>query len=109
MALDIGIGVGSRCLARTFLGPRWVWCTGWTAQETLALITRGGPFPYPKDGTVFGNFERRLPIRERGYYREYPVPTPGSQGRGARRIVAGKGGEFYYTEDHYRTFRRIRE
>jgi ribonuclease T1 len=79
------------------------------AQETLALITRGGPFPYPKDGAVFGNFEKRLPIRERGYYREYTVPTPGSRGRGARRVVTGKGGELYYTDNHYRTFRRIRE
>lgn len=79
------------------------------AQETLALIQRGGPFPYRKDGSVFGNFERRLPIRERGYYREYTVPTPGSRDRGARRLVAGRGGEFYYTDDHYRTFRRIRE
>ena len=79
------------------------------AQETLGLIQRSGPFPYAKDGSVFGNFERRLPIRERGYYREYTVPTPGSRDRGARRLVAGKGGEFYYTDDHYRTFRRIRE
>jgi ribonuclease T1 len=79
------------------------------AQEALALIQRGGPFPYRKDGSVFGNFERRLPIRERGYYREYTVPTPGSRDRGARRLVVGRGGEFYYTDDHYRTFRRIRE
>lgn len=79
------------------------------AQKTLALIEQGGPFPYPKDGTVFGNFERRLPMRERGYYREYTVPTPGSRDRGARRVIAGKGGEFYYTDDHYRTFRRIRD
>ncbi len=78
------------------------------AQATLALIEQGGPFPTPKDGTVFGNFEKRLPMRERGYYREYTVPTPGSRGRGTRRMIAGKGGEFYYTDDHYRTFRRIR-
>jgi len=79
------------------------------AQQTLALIQQGGPFPYPKDGTVFGNFEKRLPMQERGYYREYTVPTPGSRDRGARRLIAGKGGEVYYTEDHYRTFRRIRD
>jgi len=79
------------------------------AQDTLALIQRGGPFPYRKDGSAFGNFERRLPVRERGYYREYTVPTPGRRDRGARRLVAGRGGEFYYTDDHYRTFRRIRE
>jgi ribonuclease T1 len=87
------------------------------ARDTLALIKRGGPFPYRKDGATFGNFERRLPQRARGYYREYTVPTPGARDRGARRIVAGAGaggdartsGEYYYTDDHYRTFRRIRE
>ena len=77
--------------------------------RTLALIRQGGPFPYGKDGTVFGNRERRLPLRERGYYREYTVPTPGAKGRGARRIVAGQQAEFYYTGDHYNSFRRIRE
>jgi len=138
------------------------------ARDTLALIKRGGPFRYRRDGTVFGNFEKRLPVRSRGYYREYTVPTPGApergagaprlrgdataeargvpaeqsgalspapgshlrppgagtappsagaRGRGARRIVAGAGadddvrtsGEYYYTDDHYATFRRIRE
>ena len=78
------------------------------ARETLALVRRGGPFPYRKDGATFGNFEQRLPVRARGYYREYTVPTPGARDRGARRIVAG-GGEYYYTDDHYRSFRRIRE
>jgi len=85
-----------------------------TAQ-TLLLIQRGGPFPYRKDGTVFQNRERRLPMQPAGYYREYTVPTPGSPDRGARRIVAGEGatgdvrtsGEYYYTGDHYRSFRRI--
>ena len=77
------------------------------ARRTLDLIRRGGPFPYARDGIVFGNYERRLPGRERGYYREYTVRTPGARDRGARRIVAGRGGELYYTEDHYRTFRRI--
>ena len=88
------------------------------ARQTLDLIKRGGPFPYPrKDGSTFGNFEKRLPERPRGYYREYTVPTPGSRDRGARRIVAGSGrngdvsrsGEYYYTHDHYRSFRRIQE
>lgn len=79
------------------------------ARETLALIAAGGPFPYSRDGIVFGNYEKRLPLRNRGYYREYTVPTPGVKGRGARRIVAGEGGERYYTDDHYRSFRRIRE
>ena len=86
------------------------------ARETLALIQRGGPFPYRKDGSVFGNREKRLPMRARGYYSEYTVPTPGRRDRGARRIVAGKGAtgdpatsdEYYYTDDHYETFRRIR-
>lgn len=88
------------------------------AQQVLRLIQQGGPFPYPhKDGSVFANFEKRLPLQARGYYREYTVPTPGSRDRGARRIVAGRGsagdvassGEYYYTFDHYRSFRRIRE
>ena len=79
------------------------------ASDTLKLIKQGGPFPYPRDGAVFGNFERRLPLKERGYYREYTVPTPGSNNRGARRIIAGRNGEYYYTADHYKTFRRIKE
>lgn len=79
------------------------------ARETLALIKRGGPFPYRKDGAAFGNFEQRLPVRPRGHYREYTVPTPAARSRGARRIVAGRDGEYYYTDDHYRTFKRIRE
>jgi len=79
------------------------------AAQTLALIRRGGPFPYRRDGSVFGNRERLLPLRPQGYYREYTVPTPGAQDRGARRIVAGRGEEHYYTDDHYRSFRRIRE
>lgn len=79
------------------------------ARHTLRLIREGGPFPYERDGVVFRNFERLLPQRERGYYREYTVATPGVKHRGARRIVAGRGGELYYTHDHYRTFKRIRE
>lgn len=79
------------------------------ARATLALIKAGGPFPYERDGTTFGNREGRLPKRERGYYREYTVKTPGSRDRGARRIVSGRPGEYYYTDDHYQTFRRILE
>lgn len=84
------------------------------ARETLARIKAGGPFPYPaKDGTVFGNREKRLPAKERGYYREFTVPTPGARDRGARRIVAGgevkTSGDYWYTDDHYNSFRRIRE
>jgi ribonuclease T1 len=79
------------------------------ARATIELIRNGGPYPYERDGLAFGNFEKRLPLRERGYYREYTVRTPGATGRGARRIVAGKGGELYYTDDHYQSFRRIKE
>lgn len=82
------------------------------AQQTERLIRAGGPFPYTKDGTTFGNRERLLPRRDRGYYREYTVPSPGSRNRGARRIVCGgdppvKPEVCYYTEDHYASFRRI--
>ena len=79
------------------------------ARHTLALIKAGGPFPYAKDGSVFGNREGLLPKRSRGYYKEYTVKTPGSRDRGARRIVAGIPGEYYYTDDHYKTFTRIIE
>jgi len=99
------------------------------ARDTLALIRKGGRFPYERDGIVFGNYERRLPPQPRGYYREFTVPTPGINHRGARRIVAGgcdrgaapgrrpperwiapcPAGEFYYTADHYRSFQRILE
>ena len=87
------------------------------AHATLALIRTGGPFPNARDNSVFGNREKRLPLRQRGYYREYTVKTPGARDRGARRIVAGAGasgdartsGEYYYSDDHYNSFRRIRE
>ena len=79
------------------------------ARATLALIKTDGPFRYEKDGATFGNREGRLPRRSRGYYREYTVTTPGSRDRGARRIIAGRAGEYYYTDDHYRTFMRILE
>lgn len=79
------------------------------ARQTLALIKAGGPFPYPRDGIVFGNFEKRLPLQPRGYYREYTVKTPWRNDRGPRRIVAGRSGDYYYTDDHYRSFRRIVE
>jgi ribonuclease T1 len=82
------------------------------AQQTHRLVLQGGPFPYSKDGSVFGNRERLLPRKARGYYREYTVPTPGSRDRGARRLVCG--GErpvepeaCYYTADHYASFKRI--
>lgn len=79
------------------------------AYEVLALIARGGPFPYRQDGSVFQNRERQLPARPRGYYHEYTVPTPGARDRGPRRIVTGGDPptEHFYTSDHYRTFRPI--
>lgn len=79
------------------------------AVETLQLIARDGPFPHRQDGTVFQNRERRLPAKPQGYYREYTVPTPGARDRGARRIVTGGDPPivFYYTEDHYGSFREI--
>ncbi len=78
------------------------------ARETLALIRKGGPFPYARDGITFGNREGRLPPKRRGYYREFTVKTPGERTRGARRIIWGAGGEFYYSDDHYNHFVRIR-
>jgi len=79
------------------------------AIATLAAIEAGGPFRYARDGTEFMNRERQLPSRPRGYYREYTVETPGASDRGARRIVAGGDPPevYYYTDDHYRTFRRV--
>jgi ribonuclease T1 len=82
------------------------------AQQTERLIRSGGPFPYEKDGIVFGNRERMLPSQPRGFYREYTVRTPGSQDRGARRIVCGgrqprEPEACFYTEDHYASFKRI--
>lgn len=84
------------------------------ARRTIELIRRGGPYPYQRDGVVFGNYERLLPSKPRGYYREFTVPTPGASNRGARRIIAGADqgrpvAEFYYTADHYRSFQRVRE
>jgi ribonuclease T1 len=79
------------------------------ARNTLALIRAGGPYRYSQDNQTFGNFERILPRKDRGYYREYTVPTPGESDRGARRIFAGDDGEKYYTDDHYETFRFIAE
>ena len=110
LLLVLALGLGSFACAREPLPaevhveqlPR-------EARQTLALIKNGGPFPYRRDGVAFGNRERRLPAREQGYYREYTVPTPGAKDRGARRIVAGRGSEYYYTDDHYASFRRIRD
>ena len=82
------------------------------ALQTLEMIRHNGPFPFDRDGVAFGNRERALPARPRGYYHEYTVKTPGVRSRGARRIVCGgdqsAARECYYSDDHYRTFRRIR-
>ncbi|KVE39766.1 ribonuclease [Burkholderia sp. TSV86] len=81
------------------------------ATATLSLIAAGGPYPYEKDGVVFGNYERALPKMRRGYYHEYTVPTPRVRNRGARRIVCGgplrRVDNCYYTDDHYNSFKRI--
>lgn len=79
------------------------------ARTTLELIRKGGPFPYAKDGEVFANREGALPKEKRGYYREYTVKTPHERTRGARRIIWGAGGEYFYTDDHYSHFWRIKE
>ena len=77
------------------------------AAETLALIDAGGPFPHDRDGVTFENREELLPEQDGGYYQEYTVETPGSDDRGARRIVTGAAGELYWTDDHYSSFSRI--
>jgi ribonuclease T1 len=79
------------------------------ARDTLHAIKQGGPFAYPRDGVVFKNYERVLPVQPRGYYREYTVKTPKTRNRGTRRIISGKVNEYYYTADHYKTFKRILE
>jgi ribonuclease T1 len=94
------------CLSESEIGKKQL---PQEAIETIALIRKGGPFPHARDGVTFGNRERMLPPRERGWYREYTVKTPGARDRGARRIVAGRDGTLYYTDDHYRSFKRILE
>ena len=79
------------------------------AAATIALIKKGGPYPYAKDNSIFGNREGHLPRQRHGYYREYTVRTPGQRNRGARRIVKGASGELFYTDDHYNSFKRIRD
>jgi ribonuclease T1 len=83
------------------------------AQQTVLLIKQGGPYPYAKDGAVFGNYEGVLPKQKRGYYHEFTVQTPYARNRGARRIITGGNltapREFYYTDNHYATFKRIKE
>ncbi len=100
-AVHRGAGIGADEIRVADLPPE--------ARQTLALIESNGPFPFSKDGSTFGNRERLLPAKPRGYWREYTVVTPGSRDRGARRIVAGGNSDYYYTDDHYGSFKRIRE
>lgn len=76
-------------------------------RDTLVLIAAGGPFPYSKDGVTFQNREGLLPKQKSGFYQEYTVETPGSSDRGARRIITGKDGARFYTDDHYDSFREV--
>ena len=105
------LATASMALARGPVPPRTIPAVNLPteAQATLALIRQGGPHRYRQDGSAFGNRERQLPSQPHGYYREYTVPTPGARDRGARRIIAGGNPPevFYYSDDHYRSFRRI--
>ena len=119
MALKLAIAGGITVLlasngyAKDVIGPVTVQVSTLPseAREVLSTIQRGGPFAYPRDGGVFGNYERRLPLERRGYYHEFTVPTPGSRNRGARRIIVGgtppAHGDYFYTGDHYNSFQRI--
>lgn len=105
-ALALGLAIACSA-ALAFSGEVRLEALPAEARDTIAHIKAGAPFPYARDGAVFGNRERQLPGQPRGYYREYTVTTPGARDRGARRIVAGRDGELYYSDDHYRTFRRV--
>jgi ribonuclease T1 len=105
----VAIAISISSYARAEVGEIAARALPQEARETIHLIHRGGPFPHGRDGATFGNRENLLPPRERGWYREYTVKTPGAKDRGARRIVAGRDGTLYYTDNHYRSFRRILE
>jgi len=117
VALVVALGAGSAPIAARDAPARLdeidVAALPAEAREVLVRIRAGGPFRYERDGVTFGNREHALPARRRGYYHEYTVATPGERTRGARRLVCGgprKAPEVcYYTDDHYATFRRIRE
>ena len=107
-----GSGLGAKTIDFTpGLGSIAVHALPPQGQETYRLIYLGGPFPFDRDGVVFGNRERLLPMSKRGYYREYTVITPGSRNRGTRRIVCGgpttTPDACYYSADHYANFRQI--
>jgi ribonuclease T1 len=114
VALAAVLGAGSVVAKSTSDAPQEIASSALPkeAQKTLTLVAQGGPFPYERDGVVFGNREKRLPAHTHGYYHEYTVPTPGTRTRGARRIICGGDArsiaECYYSSDHYETFRRIR-
>jgi ribonuclease T1 len=108
-ALFISLLLAAGAMARGPVGEIAVADLPQEARATLALIRKGGPYPHKQDDGVFGNRERILPQAAHGTYREYTVRTPGAKDRGARRIIAARGVEFYYTDDHYNSFRRIRE
>ena len=117
LAVVSGLAAGAAVQAKSPNSPESVAAVALTslpdqAQATHRLVLAGGPFPYSKDGTVFGNRERLLPAKARGHYREYTVKTPGSRDRGARRIVCGgkpptQPEACFYTDDHYASFKRI--
>lgn len=109
LLLAAGLALAAQAFAFSAVGETGVSALPPEARETIALIRKGGPFPHHRDGLTFGNREKILPARERGWYREYTVNTPGASDRAARRIVAGRDGTLYYTDDHYRSFKRVIE
>jgi ribonuclease T1 len=109
VGIGIGVALSSEDYRDSRIGTIAVSELPWAARETLLSVKVGGPFRYSKDGAVFGNRERLLPRKPRGYYREFTVPTSVSRDRGPRRIITGRDGESYYTDDHYRSFKRILE
>lgn len=106
-AVALALAVAADAFAFSAIGDIEAAALPAEARETIARIRQGGPYPYQKDGATFGNREALLPKRERGWYREFSVKTPGAKDRGARRIVGGRDGTLYYSDDHYRSFKRI--
>ncbi len=111
LLVSLPVAVQADMMVRPGIGPAYISLDRLPpeARDTLRLIHGHGPFPFQRDGIVFGNYERHLPPKPRGYYHEYTVPTPAMRSRGARRIVCGPLPECYYSGDHYQTFQRIRE
>jgi len=102
-----GASHGSKCASRAGANQSCRIAAG--GARYLAHHQAGRAVAYPRDGVVFGNYERVLPKHPRGYYHEYTVKTPGVRNRGARRIISGEAREYYFTADHYKTFKRIQE